>query len=62
MYSDVEHVAKALMKVWFPKMHNDNAWLESEDGSNWLDISLADAEVAIKAYNEWLVLHGEDDS
>ena len=52
--SPVEYVAAELMKVWFPKSHDDKAWLATDDGSNWSDIALADATVAVNAYRKWM--------
>lgn len=49
----VNHVAAALMKAWFPRNHVDQEWLDSEDGKNWTEIALLDAEVAIKAYQSY---------
>lgn len=51
--SIVNHVASALMKAWFPRNHIDQDWLESDDGKNWTEIALLDAEVAIKAYESY---------
>lgn len=50
----VNYVAAALMKAWFPKNHSNQEWLESEDGRNWTEIALMDAEVAISAQKEYL--------
>lgn len=52
--SPVNYVAAELMKAWFPKNHVNQEWLASDDGKNWIEISLMDAEVAIKAYKEYL--------
>lgn len=51
---DYEYVANALMRVWFPKKHTDESWLQSEDGRSWSEISLLDAQVAVDAYKEFL--------
>lgn len=51
--NEYEYVSKALLKVWFPKSHNDQSWLNSDDGRNWSEIADADAAVAIKALREW---------
>lgn len=51
--TEVEYVAKALMKSWFPKRHSDKEWLDSDDGQNWEEISLLDAAVAIDAFIKW---------
>ena len=48
------YVAEALMKAWFPRSHSDSDWLNSEDGKNWAEIALLDAEIAINAYKEFL--------
>jgi len=48
------HVAEALMKAWFPRSHSDPDWLNSDDGKNWSEIALLDAEVAITAYKDYL--------
>lgn len=48
-----EYVAEQLMKAWFSKRWNDSEWLNSEDGKAWIEISLLDAEVAIKAYESY---------
>jgi hypothetical protein len=48
------YVAEALMKAWFPRNHSDSDWLNSDDGKNWAEIALIDAETAIKAYKEYL--------
>ena len=48
------YVAEALMKAWFPRSHSDSDWLNSEDGKNWTEIALLDAEIAINAYKEFL--------
>ena len=48
------YVAEALLKAWFPKRHNDPEWINSDDGKNWAEIALLDAEVAINAYKEYL--------
>jgi hypothetical protein len=42
------------MKAWFPRSHSDSDWLNSEDGKNWAEIALLDAEIAINAYKEFL--------
>ena len=42
------------MKAWFPRNHVNQEWLDSDDGKNWSEIALLDAEVAIKAYKEYL--------
>ena len=52
--SAVNYVAAALMKAWFPKNHTNQEWLDSEDGRNWTEIALMDAEVSIKAHKEYL--------
>lgn len=52
--SMTNYVAAALMKAWFPKNHSNQEWLESEDGRNWTEIALMDAEVAINAQKEYL--------
>lgn len=48
------YVAAALMEAWFPKGHADKAWLATEDGQQWMEISLADAKIAIGAYKDWI--------
>ena len=48
------HVAAALMESWFPKGHADSTWLATEDGQQWMEISLADAKIAIGAYKDWM--------
>ncbi len=48
--TEVQYVANALMKSWFPKRHSDKEWLDSEDGQNWQEIALLDAAIAIDAY------------
>jgi hypothetical protein len=48
------YVAEALMKAWFPRSHSDPDWLNSDDGKNWAEIALLDAEVAITAYKDYL--------
>lgn len=53
-FSLVEACSDALMKVWFPAKHEDESWLESEDGRSWKKISLEDAKVVIQAYNDFL--------
>ena len=50
----VTYVAEALMKAWFPKRYNDPEWMNSDDGKNWAEIAMLDAEVAITAYKEFL--------
>ena len=50
----VNYVASELMKAWFPKSHSDQKWLESDDGKNWTEIALLDAQVSINAYKEYL--------
>ena len=52
--SPINYVAAALMKAWWPKNHINQEWLQSDDGKNWTEIALMDAEVAIKAYKEYL--------
>ena len=52
--SGLTYVAEALMKAWFPRNHNDSAWLNSDSGKGWAEIALLDAEVAINAYKEFL--------
>lgn len=52
--SPVNYVAAELMKSWFPKNHVNQEWLNSEDGRNWTEIALMDADIAIKAYKEYL--------
>jgi hypothetical protein len=52
--SIVNYVAGSLMKAWFPKNHVNQEWLDSEDGRNWTEIALMDAEVAINSYKEYL--------
>lgn len=52
--SPVNYVAAELMKAWFPRNHVNQEWLESDDGKNWTEIALLDAEIAIKAYKEYL--------
>jgi len=47
------YVAEALLKAWFPKRHNDPEWINSDDGKNWAEIALLDAEVAVNAYKEY---------
>lgn len=42
------------MKAWFPRNHVNQEWLDSDDGKNWSEIALLDAEVAINAYKEYL--------
>lgn len=42
------------MKAWFPRSHSDPEWLNSDDGKNWAEIALLDAEVAITAYKDYL--------
>lgn len=54
MISAINYVAAELMKAWFPKNHVNQEWLESDDGKNWTEIALLDAEVAINAYKEYL--------
>lgn len=49
----VNYVAAELMKAWFPRNHLDQGWLASDDGKNWTEIALLDAEVAVNAYNEY---------
>jgi len=51
--SVVNHVASELMKAWFPRNHVDQNWLNSDDGKNWTEIALLDAEVAVKAYESY---------
>ena len=48
------YVAEALMKAWFPRSYSDPEWLNSDDGKNWTEIALLDAEVAITAYKDFL--------
>ncbi len=55
-----QYVADSLMKVWFKNSHNDQEWLESEDGKAWSEISLLDAQVAVDAYREWVQKYGDD--
>lgn len=52
-----EHVAEALLKAWFPKRWHDEEWRKGQDGAAWIEISFLDAEVAIKAYEEY---YGDD--
>jgi hypothetical protein len=58
--TEVQHVANALLKAWFPKSHGDQSWLTSEDGKNWYDIAMLDAAVAIDAYLDWQSKYGDD--
>jgi hypothetical protein len=58
--TEVQYVANALMKSWFPKSHNDQSWLISEDGQNWYDIAMLDAAIAIDAYLKWQEFNGDD--
>lgn len=48
-----EYVAQELLKAWFAKRWNDESWRKSNDGASWIEISLLDAEVAIKAYESY---------
>jgi len=48
-----EYVAGELMKSWFPKYHKDVNWLVSEDATNWMEIAVADARVAVEAVKYW---------
>lgn len=52
-FSIREYVASKLMEAWFPKSHQNQEWLNSEDGRQWTEISLLDAQVAIDAYKEF---------
>jgi hypothetical protein len=52
--SPANYVAAALMKAWWPKNHINQKWLESDDGKNWTEIALMDAQVSINAYKEYL--------
>jgi hypothetical protein len=52
--SPANYVAAALMKAWWPKNHINRKWLESDDGKNWTEIALLDAQVSINAYKEYL--------
>lgn len=54
---DVEFVASKLMQAWFSKNHKDESWLNSEDGKQWVEISILDATVAVNAYEEF---YGDD--
>lgn len=54
MISEINYVAAELMKAWFPKNHVNQEWLSSDDGKNWSEIALLDAEVAVNAYKEYL--------
>jgi hypothetical protein len=56
----VQYVASALIKAWFPKRHNQQDWLISEDGQNWQEIALLDASIAIDAHLKWQELNGDD--
>lgn len=58
--TEVQYVANALMKTWFPKRNNDPEWLKSEDGQNWQEIALLDAAVAVDALLKWQELNGDD--
>jgi hypothetical protein len=51
--SIVNYVAAELMKAWFPRNHINQEWLDSDDGKNWTEIALLDAEVAVKAYQSY---------
>lgn len=52
--NDLEkYVAGELMKVWFPKRYKDLSWLQTEDAQNWVEISYADARVAVRAVLDW---------
>lgn len=53
LLNEYEYVAAQLMKCWFPNLHKDRSWLESEDGISWLEIALLDATAAVEAYKEW---------
>lgn len=48
-----EYVARELIKAWFPRRWDDESWASSQDGQAWIEISILDAEVAIKAYEEF---------
>lgn len=58
--SPTTYVANALMKAWFPRLRNDQSWIESDDGRNWAEIALLDADVAVKAYEQWIRDFGDD--
>lgn len=51
--TELEYVALALMRSWFPTAYADKEWLASDDGYSWAEISMQDAETAIHALNEW---------
>ena len=53
-FSPVEACSDALMKAWFPTKHENESWLEGEDGQKWKEISLKDAKVVIQSYNDFL--------
>jgi hypothetical protein len=58
--TEVQYVANALLKSWFPKLHSDREWLNSDDGKNWEEIALLDAGVAVDAHLKWQQLNGDD--
>jgi hypothetical protein len=58
--SAVNYVAAELMKAWFPRNHINQEWLNSDDGRNWTEIALLDAQVAVDAYQQWLIIYGDD--
>jgi hypothetical protein len=58
--TEVQYVASALIKAWFPNRHNEQDWLISEDGQNWHEIALLDAAVAVDAFLKWQELNGDD--
>lgn len=58
--SEINYVAAALLKAWFPKKHIDQEWLDSPDGRNWTEIAMLDAEVACNACKEWIMYNGDD--
>lgn len=58
---DLEHyVAKELIKSWFPNLHKDESWMNTEDAQMWQDIAYADARVAVEAIADWNKLMYDD--
>jgi len=47
----IKHCAYALMRAWHPSKTED--WYESEEGKDWMEIAMLDAEVVIDAYDRY---------
>lgn len=52
-YDAINFCANELMKSWFPSNYKNEDWLQSEDGTQWKEISILDATVVINAYEDY---------